>query len=473
MRILFPLSAVLGILGTAAAQPLLLLGQADAEIRGAFAYDILKSPLSRPLDRGRAQAVFNLPVNLSADAQGFLGDAADSSVVMPELFARVSQDLNVHLDLSAPVLGGAVFFAARENASLAVRGALGDARIDMDTTLESGSVLLKGSVHMPMVFDMHWRSLTFGYAFRPAPWLTVAFQVHKHLFTAGTAGDLRPDVSGRITVSGEGANTSFLVEYPDTRVYGSARGEYQGKAWSPELGVSAGPVTLVSRMGARMRAHGYLDVEYNVPYFVDPETFEMRFSEPDSFLTADNLGRLLNAEVGRKVMRVRESLFLSIPQSHTLAVDLWRGKVTLSYTKVFGHLSIHGAGTDPAPAADASDASSGGPAASAGDPDASSGGDSVITSTEGFIDLDLWPDQVMLVTGDFGWFHGSLGAHTLNVGYRGRKNLLSGLSALEWDGDPLVPILGFGFAWGRPVQITMDFHISPLPAVRTGMVYVF
>jgi len=450
VRILFPLYAVLGILGTTAAQPLLLLGQADAEIRGAFAYDILKSPLGRPLDRGRAQAVFNLPVNLSADAQGFLGDAADSSVVMPELFARVSQDLNVHLDLSAPVLGGSVFFAARENASLAVRGALGDARIDLDTTLESGSVLLKGSVHMPMVFDMRWRSLTFGYAFRPAPWLAVAFQVHKHFFSAGTSGDLRPDVTGRITVSGEGANTSFLVEYPDSRVYGSARGEYQGKAWSPELGVAAGPVKLISRMGARMPAHGRLDVEYNVPFFVDPETFDMRFSEPDSFLAADNLGRLLNAEVGRKVMRVRESLLLSIPQSHTLAVDLWRGKVSLSYTKVFGRVSIH---NERAAGAEASDTGA--------------------ADTEGFVDRYLFPDQVICLSGRFGWFHGDLGAHSLNVSYRKEDHLLSGASPLEWDGDPIVPILDFGFTWGHPLVFQADFFVTPLPAVRSGISYAF
>lgn len=464
MRIVFLLSAALATLGTAAAQPLLLFGQADAEIRGAFAYDILKSPLGRPFDRGRAQAAFNLPINLSARAQDFLGEATDSAVVMPELFARVSQDLNVHVDLSAPVLGGTAFFAARENAGLSVRGAFGDARLDLDTALESGSVLLKGSVNMPMIFDMHWRSLTFGYAFRPAPWLAVAFQMHKHTFAARTSGDLRPDVSGRITVAGEGANTSFLVEYPDSRVYGSARGEYQGKAWSPEMGVSAGPVTLVSRMGTRMRARGYLDAEYNVPFFVDPETFDMRFSEPDSFLAAENLGRLLNGEVGRKAMRVRESLLLTIPQSHTLAVELWRGRLSLSYTKVFGHLSIHGAGPDTAAAA-------GGPAGAGADPAA--GGDSVITSTEGFVDLDLWPDHVLVLSGAFGWFHGSVGVHTLNVGYRGRKDLLSGISALEWDGDPLVPILGFGFAWGSPIQLTMDFHVSPLPAVRTGAVYVF
>lgn len=443
------------------AQPLLLIGKADAELSGAFSYDFLKSPLGRPIGMGRAQINFNLPVNVSAQAQSFLGDASDSTVVVPDLFARVSQDLNAHLDISAPVFGGTAFFAARENASLAVTGALGDTRFNMDTSLESGAVLMKGSIHMPMVFDMHWRSLTFGYAFRPTPLVTMAFQVHKHLFSARTSGDLRPDLSGRITVEGDGANTSFLVEYPDSKVYGTARGDYQGKAWSPEMGLGIGPVKLLSRMGTRMRAKGFLDVDYSVPFFIDPETFDMRFTEPDSFLAAENLGRLLNGETGRKVMHVRESLILTIPQSHSISFEILPGRLALSYTKVFGHLSIHGAGAAKTAIR------------APGDTTVPDLADSAETTTEGFADIDLFPDQVICLSADFGWFRGSLGAHTLNVGYRNRKNLLSGLSPLEWDGDPLVPILNVGFTWGHPLVFSMDLHVSPLPAVRTGVVYGF
>lgn len=443
------------------AQPLLLIGKADAHLSGAFSYDILKSPLDRPIGGGRAQLSLNLPVNVSAQAQSFLGDAADSSVVIPDLFARVSQDLNAHVDVSAPVFGGTAFFAARENASLTVSGALGDTRFDIDTTLENaGAVLMKGTIHMPLAFAMRWRSLTFGYAFRPSPKVAMAFQVHNHHFSARTSGDLRPDLTGRITVSGEGANTSFLVEYPDSKVYGAARGEYQGEAWSPEMGIGVGPVRIVSRMGARMRAKGYLDVDYSVPFFINPEDFEVRFSEPDSFLASGNLGRLLNGEVGRKVMKVREDLILTLPQSHSLAVDLWPGHMTLAYSKVFGNVSIHGASSG-APRAPADTALPAAPA------------DSTLTTTEGFVDVDIRPDQVLVLSGVFGWFHLNVGAHTLNVGYRGRSNLLSGLSPLEWDGDPIVPILNFGFSWGRPLVINMDFHVSPLPAVRTGVVYAF
>lgn len=404
----------------------------------------------------------NLPFNASAQAQRLLGEVADSAVVIPELFARVSQHLNAHVDVSAPLFGGVAFFAARENASLTVSGALGNARFNLDTTLEgSGSVLLKGSIHMPLLFDMHWRSLSFGYAFRPAPGIELGFQVHKHQFTARTSGDLRPDLSGRISVGGDAGNTSFQVEYPGDKVYGSADGWYEGKTWSPEMALGLGPVRLVSRMGARMAAKGHVDVTYAVPYFIDPSDFQPRFTEPDSFLASDNLRRLLDGETGKREIHIKDRLILKLPQSHTLSVDILPGRLSLSYTKVFGQVSIH------METSDAADIAGGGADTANG------GGDSGSAGSDGFVDLDLFPDQVVCLSAVFGWFHGDIGAHSLNMGYRGESQMLSGLSPLEWDGDPIVPILDFGFTWGHPLVFSTDFFVSPLPAVRSGVSYAF
>jgi len=441
------------------AQPLLLIGQSNAEISGAFSYEFLKSPLSRPFDKGMANVSFNLPFRASAQAQRFLNSSSDSAIVIPDLFARVAQHVNAHIDVSAPLFGGVAFFAARENASLSVTGALGNARFNLDTTLEgTGSILLKGSIHMPLAFDMEWRSLSFGYAFHPAPWMALGFQIHKHSFIARTAGDLRPDLSGRIAVGGDAGNTSFLIEYPDDKVYGIADGRYDGTAWSPELALGIGPVRLVSRMGARMAAKGHLDVAYSVPYFIDPGTFQPRFTAPDSFMASDNLRRLLDGETGKRDIHVKDNLILLLPQSHSLSMDLWPGKMSISYSKVFGRVSIHNA------------------SAEAGTPilaDTTAPADSDEVDTEGFVDLDIFPDQVINLAMKFAWFHADLGAHTLNVSYRKQGHILSGISPFEWDGDPIVPIFDFGFTWGAPLEFNVDFFVMPLPAVRSGVTYAF
>lgn len=457
-RSLWPaLPTVFALLLPLHAQPLLLIGQSNAELSGAFSYEFLKSPLSRPFDKGLGNVSFNLPFRASAQAQRFLNASSDSAIVVPDLFARIAQHVNAHVDVSAPLFGGVAFFAARENASLSVTGALGNARFNLDTTLAgTGSILMKGTIHMPLSFEMEWRSLSFGYAFHPASWMTLGFQIHKHTFIARTAGDLRPDLSGRITVGGDAGNTSFLIEYPDDKVYGTADGRYDGKAWSPELALGIGPLRLVSRMGARMAAKGHLDVAYSVPYFIDPSTFEPRFTAPDSFMTSDNLRRLLDGETGKRDIHIQDRLILMLPQSHSLSIDLWPGKLALSYSKVFGRVSIH---TESA-------------AADTAQPDSAGQGSGGI-DTEGFVDLDLFPDQIINLAMQFGWFHADLGAHTLNVSYRKQSRLLSGLSPLEWDGDPIVPILDFGFTWGNPLEFNVDFFVMPLPAVRSGISYAF
>lgn len=450
------------------AQPLLIVGRADAKISGAFSYEFLKSPLSRPMDYGLAEASLNLPINASAQAQKFLGSFADSAVVMPSLFARISQDMNAHVDVSAPVFGGILFFAARENASLAVTGSLGDTYFNLDTTLSgAGAVLLKGSIHLPLQFEMAWRSLTFGYAYQPVPWLTLAFQIHKHLFSARTSGDLRPDIAGRITVGGDQGNTSFLVEYPDTKVYGAVKGAYQGVAWSPEMAVGVSRFRLLSRMGARMNAKGQVDVNYSVPYFIDPENFQPRFTEVDSFLAADNLRRLLDGEVGKKSLHIQESLILKLPQSHTLSFEIISKKLVMSYTKVFGNVSIHAETKADTTTTNVPIVTPVAGAVSLAK-DTSS-----LAGTDGFVDLDLFPDQVFCLTGTFGWFHADLGVHTLNINYRNQNDLLTGLSPLAWNGDPFVPILDFGFTWGFPIVFSLDLFVSPLPAVRSGLSYGF
>jgi hypothetical protein len=230
-------------------------------------------------------------------------------------------------------------------------------------------------------------------------------------------------------------------------------------------------------MGARMAARGHVDISYSVPYFIDPGNFEPRFTEPDSFLAADNLRRLLDGETGKREMHIKDRLILTLPQSHTISVDLLPGKLSLSYSKVFGRVSIHTESKDATggEGKENGDAGSGGASRSG----AVGGQGNAADTTSGkddagrFVDLDLFPDQVLCLSGKFGWFHGDIGLHSLNISYRDQGHMLSGLSPIEWDGDPLVPILDFGFTWGSPLVFSTDFFVSPLPAVRSGVSYAF
>jgi hypothetical protein len=158
-------------------------------------------------------------------------------------------------------------------------------------------------------------------------------------------------------------------------------------------------------------------------------------------------------------------------------VDLLPGKLSLSYSKVFGRVSIHTESKDAAggEGKESGEAGSGGASESGADGGQGNAADTASGKDDAgrFVDLDLFPDQVLCLSGKFGWFHGDIGLHSLNISYRDQGHMLSGLSPIEWDGDPLVPILDFGFTWGSPLVFSTDFFVSPLPAVRSGVSYAF
>jgi hypothetical protein len=413
-------------------------------LHGAFSYGILRSPLDYPADRREVQADFNIPVNLAGGARRLVDRMSDSTVVMPALLGRVTQLLNAGVAASAPVGAGVLFFAGRENAGLRVTASLGDASIDLDTVLEAGVLRLKGSAYLPLRLDLRWRSLSFGYVFNPRPWLRLGLQAHRHEVAAAAGGDLRPDLAGRVEVEG----AAFDIDYTADRVYGNAEGSYAGVAYTPEMAVEAGPVWGMLRMPASLRARGRLDMDYRVPFFIDPETFENEIAEPDSFLTPENLRRLQGGETRSRTWVFREPLRFSLPGSATLGLRFWKRRLEISYTKMLGTLGVE---SEPL-SADA---------------------DSAELRSEGFLDAALSPDHLLLFRWETSFFRGCLGAHTVNLAYRGENDLLSGFSPLEWSGDPLAPVLQFGFLWGDPLRFNLDLAITPFPALRSGMRYRF
>jgi hypothetical protein len=432
-----------------ASEPLLIIGKSDARLRGAFSTGFLESPFDTPEKGGEIWLDINLPVNVSASVQQAFSDADDSTVVMPEFLTGISQLMNAQVKVAAPLWGGTFVFAARENAGLVVDGAMGDVSFQFDTTMASGGFIkLKGGVHLPVHTEIRWRSLSFGYAYAPLSWMRLGFQVHKHMVDARMSGDLEPDVSGRIGVGDDGG-TTFAVDYPPSKVYGTASGIYGGGAWSPEMGIKVGPVRYVARMGTRLKAKGHLDFEWQVPFFIDPESFDMKISEPDSFLTTDNLRRLLGGETEGRQYRFRDPVELRLPTTHQFAWDFLSNRMRLSYTRVIGSVSSS-AHAEPQVERDSTD-----------------------LDLDGVLNAGLWPDHMLLVSGDFQRWRFTLGAFAANLHYDDESNRLSGLFPLEIDGDPVVPVFQFGLIWGSPIHISIDTDIFPIPAVRVGVRYGF
>lgn len=480
-----------------AAEPLLLLGKTDAHLAGAFSYDFLQSPLDYPAETAEARLRFNVPVGLSAPLHRYLGESSESLLVVPRFFAGISQKLNANIEIASPVPGGTAFFAWRENAGLSVTGSMGDTRFHLDTTLaDKGSLLLVGSLHFPLRFSAYWRSLTFGYRFggggKEGLLPAVGFQLHKHLLGLRLDGDLRTDMTGLVRVESGEAQSLFRVDYGDEKLSGRAEGHYEAEGWSPEMSVGLGRFGFTARMGFAATARGGMETRYRVPYFIDADDFSLRYAEPDSFLSAEGVQSLLNAEVNEKTYRMGRRLAVRFPPSYSFSFEPWKGHLTLSYSRTLGKATVKALADGPpkeSPGGEGRIAAEGGGSAgtdggaagagtgggSAGEESEAAGeGSAEETSEIGtYLDIGLAPDHVMVLAFRFGAFSGHVGAFAFNLDYRREEKLLSGLSALALGEDPLAPILDFGFSFGRTLRLQVDLLLLPLPALRGGVTYGF
>ncbi|MBF0431976.1 MAG: hypothetical protein HQK83_11890 [Fibrobacteria bacterium] len=437
---------------TAFAQPMLIVGEGSAEVKAALSYGFISSPLRKHFEQNEAKVIINVPINISQPLHSVLEEFTGDYMVIPQFTASAKQGFNTSIDISKTLLNGVAFFAVRENVSLNVLGAIGNANIRINSLggdEGEGKIMLLGGVNIPLKFDMHWRTISFGYTLQPTRHVRIGFQLHKQYFYASTAGNLRTSLAGRIEQVADENVISVDIVYPEERVYGNVDGSYQGTAWAPEIGIQVGPFGLVSRMGLEIRAKGSLESNYSIPFFMDKETFELKFTEPDSFLSVENLPRMLNAEVETNTYRVTDNLHIRIPQSHTLSFDFLKDRLYFSYTKTFGKLEMY--------------TSSG-----------SENKDSTYMSTGDYLNTSLFADHIMVLTAKLSWFSHNIGVCAFDVGYRDNHHLYSDLVKDFFASSfPLMPIWNFGFKTGGAGRFSLDFYIAPLPSVQTGFQYVF
>lgn len=431
-------------------QPFFISGEGRVELVGGFSYDFLQSPLDRPFDRSMGKVSINVPINISQPINQLLSKGAGDFLAFPDFSTSVQQSLSTSIDISTPFLSGSAYFAVRENASLNIRGNLGNTQIDLaEEDLETGTRFrLRGGMSVPLLFETYWRTLTFGYTMAPTPWVRIGFQFHNHIAGAKASGDLRTSLSGNLTHTAGPQVVSVDLEYTEDKVYGTVNGSYHGDAWSPEIAIQAGPIYIISRMGLQLDTKGKLTSHSSVPFFIDDENFALKYTELDSFITSSNLPRLLNGDVEEKEYNVQDGLVIRIPQSHTIGATIFPHTLEVSYTKTFGHLETFALPSE-------------------------FNVDSNSFEIRDILNSQLAMEHLILIMLKLKWLHINTGLCTFNLSYRDDHNLLSGIFPWEIQDDPLLPILNLGTEIGKKGAFSIDLYISPLPALRTGYRYVF
>jgi hypothetical protein len=338
---------------------------------------------------------------------------------------------------------------------------LGDQVADM-------SFLMRGTVNVPVELSFGWETMTFGYAYRINKGIIFALNLHRHIFDFDVSGNANVDIFGKYSITPDMGETGFGgaitvngdIDYPSSNVNGFARGHYSAEVWSPTLGVRLWRIGLTSRFGIDTYANGSLNARYSLPFFIDPETFQVSYDleDPATLASAEFQDNLeINAVDGIE-FRTREKedkLHWKMPQGHTIDMYIIPDKLKISYTKFFGEMSMSLNGISKVQVQQAD----------------------TLESREVGFDVGVKIDHVLMLSGKFHYAFFNLGVFAFDFRSGDKEHLLGtalkNASIPTFGESAMVPVLRFGSAFGTRLQLALELEVLPLPAVKTGLYYNF
>ena len=449
----------------------------DAQIGVGFNYDLLKDPTDVSFEYPSAFFGFNVPLKTS-NLLGYMEESIDS-VFSDTMYsngedfkpnATARQNANVTVRVEVPMLGGVGSFSNIQNVFLKYQNVLGNPDIYLNpSNLGDGvSFLLRGTLNVPMELSLYWETMTFGYAYRLNKYFTFALNLHRHIFAMDMRGNVNVDMMGRYSIdqssesSSENAASVSLdgeIDYPSEKMYGSAYGHFETEVWSPTLAIKAWRFSLVSRFGIDTKAKGAFNAKYSVPFFIDPETFELKYDFEDTKTISDpdvRNGLASSATDSMSYSSGTADLIWKMPTALTLSFDVWPKHLRLSYSKLFGEIRMK---LDNIAKEQRSTESL-------------SEQDTTLDTI--VVDIGITVDHIIMVQCNLLNSFMNLGICSFDVEYGGKKHLVgNNVPYLQFGESAMLPIINFGTDLGTKLQLHLELDILPLPALKTGIYYHF
>jgi hypothetical protein len=457
----------------------------NARLTFGFNYDVLRAPTDVSFDFSKGTLGFNFPLeqsglipkqtadNIWANMSGQIStDSSNGARFQPQASARQYANSTIRVDI--PMLGGVASFSNIQNVYLNYMNVLGNStvRINYDTAMKTQTgaqnlfLLLLGSINVPIDASLGWETMTFGYAYRVNKNLIAAMNIHRHLFRIDLLASIDAELLGyaKIDQTAENSNNSIggiegvgnavsvtvPMNYP--KVGGHASGHYEAEAWSYSLGLELWRFTLTSRFGIDTKAKGAFSAKYSLPSgIVDPHTFQINadlLGDPGSFISQTN--NFSTGKVDSVSYSTKEDAVWRLPSGHTLAFDIVRDKLSLSYTKLFGDIEMFHAHRDSAGAKRTVD-----------------------------LDVGITINNIMLLNARFYSAFLNIGIFTMDIRINDQRHILGNafskakLDNLKWGDAAMLPVLNFGASFGAKTQLGFEIDLLPLPAFKTGVTYIF
>jgi hypothetical protein len=459
----------------------------NAKLTVGFNYDILRPPTDVSFDYAKGYAAFNFPFESGSlvpketgnDLWGQISDQLSQDPSQGQSFqpqASARQFANTTIRVDIPMLGGVASFSNIQNVYINYLNTLGntDLRLGYDTTIDNNgtkmdvSLLLLGAVNVPVEASLGWETMSFGYAYRVNKDLVLAANVQRHIFRLDLLAKVDVDMLGQFSVSQSGGSGSSgtgglggtpnlpnqSIDYPSSKVYGEANGHFEAEAWSASFGIKYWRFTLTSRFGVDTKARGSLVAKYYLPFFIDARTFQPSLDIQDASKLLTMMDDFQQQKTDSVVYFSADDARWKLPQGHTIAFDLIRDKVSLSYTKIFGDIQAYHSTS----------------AHDSTDPDKKR------------VDLDaaITIDNIIMLNCNFYSAFFNLGVFGLDMRINNDKNIIGNaikktksISWMRLGDNAMLPILNLGAMLGSKTQLGFELDVLPLPAFKTGVVYHF
>jgi hypothetical protein len=258
-----------------------------------------------------------------------------------------------------------------------------------------------------------------------------------------------------------GGEQSIGIDYPSKKVHGIAQAHYDAEQWSPTVGVRAWRFILTSRFGLKTRARGSLEARYTLPFFIDPETFDISldFTDMSTLLDPELQSQLSSNAADSLSFYSDDEMEWRMPQGHTISFDIIPKKFRFSYTKFFGDIEMHidnirkiERELEGERVVEEEEVSA----------------DSVVS-----FDLGFSVDHIMLLTLKLDHFFCNAGIFTFDIHVGDTRNILSKNYPAVLDNKAILPVFNFGSSIGTKLQLLLELDILPLPAVKSGVFYYF
>jgi hypothetical protein len=458
----------------------------NAKLTIGFNYDLLRAPTDVSFDFAKGNLGFNFPLEQNGlipkqtaeniwtkMSEQISTDSSSGARFQPQASARQYANATIRVDV--PMLGGVASFSNIQNVYLNYTNVLGNStiRIAYDTAMKTQtgtqnlSLLLLGSINVPIDATLGWETMTFGYAYRVNKNFIAAMNIHRHLFRINLLASMDAELLGNGKVdqtvdngggsvggvgglSGDALSVKYAINYP--HLGGRASGHYEAEAWSYSLGLELWHFTLTSRFGIDTKAKGTFSAQYSVPSgIVDPRTFQVDASlqsDPSAMLTKMN--NISSGKTDSVSYSTQEDATWKLPSGHTLAFDIIRDRITLSYTKLFGDIEMFHAHRD-----------------------------SLTGKRSVDLDVGITVDNVVLLNVCLYTAFVNLGLFTMDIRINDQRHILgkafsdAKLEKLKWGDAAMLPVLNFGASFGAKTKLGFEIDLLPLPALKTSVAYVF